>query len=175
MSTSLKGCDWASPCVIGGTAPNLATFTGLHATTSIQLASGPVFSGTQGTDIHLQSAGTFSSPAAGQQVCLDANFGTTNVGCTGGGFTRISTGTNSSVCSTTSSAGATCTTTVTITPTQADTSYIPSCQGITLTGNHLADVHSLGTSSIVVTISNGTASSATVSTYATLACSAIHP
>ena len=171
----LEGCDWASPCVIGGTTPNLATFTGLHATTSFQLASGPVFSGTQGTDIHIQSAGTVAS-GAGHTLCTDSLGGTTTSGCVTSGFTAVSLGTNGSVCTTTTSAGATCTTTVTISPAQPDTSYIPNCQGIGLTGNpYIADVHSLTTTSIIVTVSNGTASSATASTYASLACSAFHP
>lgn len=176
----LQGFTWGSPSAIGFTTPAGGTFTGLVAQTSLttpnlSLNGSTVQTGVQGTDTNLLSAGV-STGATGVVWCKDANGGATTVGCSGGGFSRISTGTNSSVCTTGTSAGATCPTTVTITPTQADTSYIPSCQGITLTGApYIADVHSLTTSSIIVTISNGQGSQAVASTYATLACSAIHP
>jgi hypothetical protein len=176
----LQGATWAAPAGIGSTTPNTAAFTTLMVDTSMSTASFS-FIGfapttfTQGSDTGLLTSGTFTG-AAGVQICKDANGGATTVGCAGGGFSRISLGTSGSVCTTASSAGATCSTVVTISPTQADTSYIPSCMGISITGApYIVGSTSLTTTSIAVQISNGQGSQAVPSTYGSLACSAIHP
>jgi hypothetical protein len=171
----LQGGTWATPLAIGSITPMNGTFTGLHATTNFQIASSVLIGGIQGVDTSLLSSGTVSG-APGTALCIDANGGATTVACAGGGFSRISLGTTGSVCTTSSSAGATCSTVVTIAPTQADTSYVPSCMGISITGApYIVGSTSLTTTSIAVTISNGQGSQAVPSTYGSLACSAIHP
>lgn len=88
----------------------------------------------------------------------------------------ISTGSNSSVCTTGTTAGATCTTTVTWNITFANTSYYAVCSGVSATGApYIADVHSETTTSITVTISNGQGSQAIASTYSSLQCIGVHP
>jgi hypothetical protein len=170
----LEGKTWEIPGAIGSTTPNSGLFTSL-ASASFTVGGGATITSVQGTDTELLTAGTFTG-AAGVQVCKDTNGGATTVGCSGGGFSRISLGTNGSVCTTGSSAGATCSTVVTITPTQADTSYIPSCMGISITGApYIVGSTSLTTTSIAVQISNGQGSQAVPSTYGSLACSATHP
>lgn len=169
----LLGCTWAVPCAIGSTTPNSGAFTSLSSNT-FQLASGTIQVAVQGTDTSLLSVGTFTG-GAGVGVCKDANGGATTTGCNTSGFTRVSLGTNGSVCTTGTSAGATCTTTVTISPTQADTAYIPSCLGISASGSPFIQGVTKGTSSIVVTVKNGQASDAVASTYGELDCLAIHP
>jgi len=92
------------------------------------------------------------------------------------GAGQVSTGINSSVCSTTNGAGATCTTSVTISPTQPDTAYVAHCDGIGASGTPFIEgLAKTSTSVITVTVSTGTASSAQVSSYSELDCSAIHP
>lgn len=78
----LEGDDWASPGTIGSTAPNTAVFSTLQANTSFVLNSSATQTGVQGSDTHLQSAGTVanSSPI----LCTDANGGTTTSNCRSG-------------------------------------------------------------------------------------------
>jgi hypothetical protein len=90
--------------------------------------------------------------------------------------TQISTGTNGSVCSTTNVAGNTCTTVVSISPTQADTAYIPLCFGQgAVQFPFILGTTALSTTSITVQITNGQGNQAQVSTFATLGCVAVHP
>jgi hypothetical protein len=123
----LEGNDWASPAAIGGTTPQTGVFTQLRANTSFQIASGPLFNGTQGTDTHVLSAGTVSG--TGNTLCVDANGGATTSGCTVS-TKAISTGKlGTSSCTPASSSFSTCTSVITISPAQPDTNYIPSCTG----------------------------------------------
>jgi hypothetical protein len=169
--SQLLGCTWAVPCPIGSTTPNSGAFTTLNASTNFTLA-GRTVSSVVGTDTGMMSAGSVSG-APGTGLCIDGNSGATTLGCAAGHV--ISLGTNSSVCSTTSSAGSTCTTVVTLSPTQADTAYIANCNGISLTGYPFIIGLQKTTTQITVTISNGSSSQAVVSTFAELDCSAIHP
>jgi hypothetical protein len=90
--------------------------------------------------------------------------------------TQISTGSNTSVCSTTNVAGATCTTTVTISPAQPDTGYIPLCMGQgAVQFPFILGTTTQTTTSITVEITNGQGNQAQVSTFASLNCAAIHP
>lgn len=168
----LQGDDWASPGTIGSTTPNSGVFTTLKANTSFVLNGSSTLTAVQGTDTSLMSSGTISG-GTGTSVCLDSNAGLTTSGCAAGHL--ISLGTNSSVCSTAASAGAECSTSVTISPNQPDTLYIANCNGITPTQYPFIIGLSKATNSITVTISNGTASQAQISTFAELDCSAIHP
>jgi hypothetical protein len=171
--SALEGATWESPGTIGSTTPNTGVFTTLKANTSFTLNGSTAQTGIQGTDTHLFTSGTISG--TGASLCTDANGGATTSGCASG-FTRISTGTNSSVCSTTNVNGATCTTVVTITPTQADTSYVASCTGqIPTQYPFIIGVNNTSISSVTVTITNGAAAQAQISTYASLNCIAVHP
>lgn len=75
----LDGCDWAIPCALGSTTPNAVDATTLVAHTSFTLNGGTPQTATQGSDTHLQTAGTVA--ANSPQVCIDANGGTTTT-CT---------------------------------------------------------------------------------------------
>jgi hypothetical protein len=166
----LEGDTWEAPGTIGSTTPSTGAFSALTAT-SLALNGGTVQTGTQGTDTKLLTAGTVSG-SAGTAICLDANAGATTASCPA--LHLISLGTNSSVCSTTNSAGATCSTVVNISPNQSDTLYIANCSGISPTQFPFIIGLSKSLTSITVTISNGTASQAQISTFAELDCSAIH-
>lgn len=124
----LEGNDWASPAAIGGTAPQTGVFTQLRANASFQIDSGPLFSGTQGTDTNVLSAGTFGG-SAGLTLCTDANGGATTTSCAAS--TKVlSTGKlGGTSCTPGSSSFDTCTSVITISPAQPDTNYIPSCTG----------------------------------------------
>lgn len=132
----LNGCTFAIPCAIGSTTPNTGVFTTLQANTSFTLSGGTAQTAMQGTDAHIQTAGTFTAPAAGQQVCLDANAGTTNVGCTGGGFSklqamRITTG----ICTTANADAVKCTSgPYTWATAFADANYAITCSPTDVTG-----------------------------------------
>jgi hypothetical protein len=63
---------------------------------------------------------------------------------------------------------------VNISPNQSDTLYIANCSGISPTQFPFIIGLSKSLTSITVTISNGTASQAQISTFAELDCSAIH-
>jgi hypothetical protein len=87
----------------------------------------------------------------------------------------ISTGTGSS-CITGSTSYARCSSIVSISPAQPNTSFIPSCNGSTPSGAPaILSVTPASTSSITVTITNGTNDGAVPSTYGTLYCIAIQP
>lgn len=171
-SSFLNGNTFASPGAIGGTTPGAGTFTTLVANTSLAINGSTAQTGVQGTDTKLASAGTLST-TPGTGVCTDSNGGVTTTGCSSAHL--ISLGTNSSVCSTTTGAGNECSTSVSISPNQPDTLYIATCSGITPTGYPFIIGLSKATGSITVTISNGTASQAVVSTVAELDCQATHP
>lgn len=147
-------------------AASNATFTG-----TFTLAGSTAQTGVQGSDNSLLSAGTVSSSPS-HLLCTDTNQGAGTSGC---GVSVISTGTNSSVCTTGNTAYATCTTTVTISPTQADTAYIANCSGVTPSGVPFVQSVTKSTTSITVQIVNGDSSGAVDSSYAELDCSAIHP
>jgi hypothetical protein len=168
----LEGCDWPSPCPIGSTTPNTAVFSTLKANTSFTLNGSTPQTGIQGTDSKLLTASTIAG--TGANVCTDALGGITTSGCASG-FSLISLGKNSSVCSTTGAAGNTCTTIVAIAPVQPDTLYIANCTGVTPTQYPFIIGVSKAVGSITVTISNGSAGQAQISTFAELDCSAIHP
>lgn len=176
----LKGNDWASPAVIGGTSPQNATFTGLHATTSLQLSSGPVFSGTQGTDTKLLSAGTFTG-AAGTDICKDANGGATTVGCATSGVSQIATATSSSNCTTDAASYHACSDTLAWSGGGfADTSYIPVCMGqntITMSADsqQAATLNILSKTATTITVYTQTQRSTPAANYDTIFCIGIHP
>lgn len=108
----------------------------------------------------------------GTEVCTQPTAGDIS----GLNFSRISTGSTTSVCSTTNVAGNTCTTTVPISPTQADTSYIPICMGTgAVQFPFVLGTTTQTTSSITVEITNGQGNQAQVSTFASLGCVAVHP
>lgn len=88
-----------------------------------------------------------------------------------GGLNIVNGGDTASVCSTGAGAGSTCTSTVTLDFTEPNTNYHASCNGTgAVTGFPFIQAITKGTSSITVTLVNGTASQATVSTYAGLSC-----
>jgi hypothetical protein len=75
------------------------------------------------------------------------------------------------VCSTTNVSGNTCTTTVPLNVTEANTAYKASCSGVgTITGYPFIIGIAKGTTSITVTITNGSASEAVVSTWSEVNC-----
>lgn len=174
-SNLLEGADWASPGAIGATAPNTGVFTTLQANTSFTLNGATPQTGLQGTDTKLQTAGT-NSGTTGAVLCNDSLGGTTTSGC--GQVSKVNYGSSSSVCTTSgadSGAGA-CTTVVNWNSAFADTSYYVTCNGVTFSGSpHIMDVNTLTTTSVTVTIGNGSAAQAVASTYAKLLCIGIHP
>lgn len=170
--SQLEGCTWEVPCPLGSTTPNTVAATTVNANTSLTINGSTAQTGVQGTDTKLLSAGTVSG-GAGTPICSDANNGATTSGCAAGHL--ISTGTNSSVCSTGSGGGATCSTTVTLSPNQPDTLYVATCNGINPTQYPIILGLNKGLTSITVTISNGTNSMAQISTFAELDCVAVHP
>jgi hypothetical protein len=138
----------------------------------IQLGtSGTTLTGTTGNSGSVQQAGTVST-TSGSALCTDSAKNSTTSGC---GFTLVSLGKSTSVCTTGSSAESTCTTVVTISPTQPDTNYIATCGGISATNFPFMNSLVKSTVAVSVTIVNGTASEAMASTWAELDCVAIHP
>jgi hypothetical protein len=132
----------------------------------------PTGNGLQGTDTKLLTSGTVSGTAA--PLCTDANGGATTSGCVETLITKAAV--NASVCSTASTAGATCNTTVTWPSSFADTAYSVSCTGTgTITGAPYIAGASKANGSVVVTISNGQGSQAVVSTYGEIDCIGVHP
>lgn len=117
--------------------------------------------GVQGTDSKLATASVTAS-STGQTVCMDANGGITNGPC------GANSGRNTSVCSTGAGAGSTCSTAVSLDHTEPDTNYATSvtCVGPTQFPFILGVTKS--TTQVTVTLVNGTASEAQVSTCAEL-------
>lgn len=172
-ASQLEGKTWEAPGTIGSTTPSTGVFTTETVNTSLTLNGGTPQTGIQGTDTKIMTAGTIGG-STGAALCKDANGGATTSGC--GQVSQINYGQNSSVCSTTNSAGNTCATVVSWNSSFADTSYYAVCSGVSASGNpYIADINTFNLNNITVTISNGTASSATVSTYAKLQCIGIHP
>jgi hypothetical protein len=147
----------------------------LFALTNFRLGT-VTYTGSRGNSGIIQNAGT-NSAVAGALLCNDSNANATTSSCTsvGFGFTQVSIGKSTSVCSTGSGAENFCTTAVTISPTQADTNYVAACSGTGATNFPNINQVAKATGSITVTIMNGTASQAAVSTWAELDCVAIHP
>lgn len=180
----LEGCDWASPCALGGTAPNIGTFTGLHATTSFQLASGPAFSATQGTDVRILSSAALAS-GAGHDICTDANGGATTSSCPSSGFTQIATASGAG-CTTQGTSFSNCDVTMTWSAAFADTSYIPTCSvkdnnlqasgGDGSTGDvPNAPIRSFSTTQITVALTTIAARAISGGTTAIVYCTGVHP
>jgi hypothetical protein len=170
----LEGCTWESPCAIGGVTPNTAHFTDIVDTGAFTLGGSNV-SSIKGLDTALYTAGTIAG-GAGHTLCTDTNGSATTSGCPTSGFTSVATGTNGAVCTTATGNGSTCNTTVTITPTQADTSYVASCSGNTPTGYpFIINVSPASTSAVTVTLTNGASAQAVASTYNSLNCIVVHP
>lgn len=104
--------------------------------------------------------------------------GSFTCGTSSNGYSKINYGSNSSVCTTSGAdaGGGACTTVVSWNTAFADTNYIAVCQGITLSGSpHIMDINSLATTSVTVTVGNGSAAQATPSSYAKLDCIGLHP
>lgn len=104
--------------------------------------------------------------------------GSFSCGTTANGYTKLSTGINSSPCTTSgSSSYASCSTTVTISPAQPDTNYAATCSGAggPPTGEPAIQNIIKGTSSIQVLTVNGTNSGAVASSFPEIDCIAIHP
>jgi hypothetical protein len=126
---------------------------------------------------------TFGSTAIGLSSTVPTSLQVLQVSSGGGtiggfslGFTRISTGINSSPCATGASAYSSCSTSVTITPTQADTSYAASCSGAgTPVGEPFIQNMIKSTGAISVLTVNGTGSGAVASNFAEIDCTVIHP
>lgn len=78
--SALEGCTWEVPCSLGSVTPNAVASTTLNASTSFTLNSSTPQTSVQGTDAALLSS-NFTAPSAGQGLCLDANLGATNSGC----------------------------------------------------------------------------------------------
>jgi hypothetical protein len=93
------------------------------------------------------------------------------------GFSKISSGTNSSPCTTGATAYASCSTSVSIYPTQADTNYAATCSGVGSTPTGEAFIQNVikGTGAMVVLTVNGTSSGAVASGFNEIDCIAIHP
>jgi len=77
--SQLEGFTWEVPGTIGSTTPNTGKFTTLNATTSFTLNGGTAQTAVQGTDTHLQTAGTVAASAP--TVCIDSLGGITTT-CT---------------------------------------------------------------------------------------------
>jgi len=69
----LEGQNWENPGMIGSNTPNTGAFT------TFRLNGGTIQTAMQGTDAHLQTAGTVANSAP--TVCIDANGGITTT-CT---------------------------------------------------------------------------------------------
>ncbi len=78
--SQLEGCTWEVPCPLGSVTPNTVASTTLNASTSFTLAGSTPQTSVQGTDTALLSS-HITSPSTGQGLCLDAQGGATNAGC----------------------------------------------------------------------------------------------
>lgn len=104
---------------------------------------------------------TFTLPTSGGMLCTTSSCGSAAID-----YGRLTSG----VCSTTTSAYATCTSTVTLNSAEPDTNYSVACTGVGQTGApHIAGV-SKSTTSVTVTISNGTSNGAVASTFSEIDC-----
>lgn len=152
------------------TSPTLGTPT---LTTPV-LNGMPTGTGLQGTEALLLTAGTVSG--TGSPLCLSANGGATTSGCPAVP-PIVKTGSNSSVCSTGSGAGSSCTTTVTWSGGAfADSSYFAFCSGVgPVQFPFYTGITTQSASTVTVQITNGTASEAQISTFASIGCVGVHP
>jgi hypothetical protein len=78
--SALEGCTWEIPCALGSTTPNSVDGTAVNAHVSLTVNGSTPQTGVQGSDVKLLSS-AMTAPAIGQALCLDANLGATNVGC----------------------------------------------------------------------------------------------
>jgi hypothetical protein len=179
----LENCDWASPCAIGGTAPNTAIFTTLRANTSFNINGSTNQVGIQGTDTHLLTAGTVASGAA-HGLCTDANGGATTTGCATSGFSQIESMilTGASICTTGSGAETTCNMGPFTWPTAfVDSSYALTCStprptsGATNPGIYPIYFSGKSASGFSLIMQNGSASAAGTNTVSEIDCIAVHP
>lgn len=175
----LEGCDWASPCQIGGTTPNIATFTDVVTPEIVLGGIGPI-TGVVGLDTKFVT-GVPLTGSIGATVCKDSNGGITTTGCASG-FTQIQAAVIASPCTPGSSSSFdACNSTVTWPINFADTSYVVTCTAMGtgyntgMAGSNNANliyVRSKAVGSASITIQNGRGSADTPSE---VDCTAIHP
>lgn len=152
--------------VIGGNVPAAGSFTTVNSSSGF---TGNLTGSVTG------NASTATALAASPTQCTAPQFaeGVTtsgNANCatpTSTGNFGIKTG---GTCSTTNSAGNTCTVSVNLNVSEPDTNYAVSCTGVGPTGAPFIQAVSKSTGSVTVTIVNGTASQAIVSTYSEMDC-----
>jgi hypothetical protein len=142
---------------------------------SVQLgASGTPLTGTVGNSGLVQQANSVSANS-GYLLCTDGSANSNN-GNTACGVTLVSTGKlTSGICSTGNASPHTCGNTVSISPTQPDTNYMPSCFGVGPSGSPFIAYVSKANNSITAYISNGTADQGVTSTFSEIDCMAVHP
>jgi len=180
-SNFLEGCDWASPCPIGTTAPNTGIFTTLTANTSFTLNGGTTQIGTQGNGTKLLTASTVTGNS--KFLCTDNVGGgsATTANCPSipvnvQNFTFCASGCNiaGTPCSTSGASYAKCSTTINLPAPYTDANYAAVCQGVTSTQFPYIDSISKTSSSITVVTANGTSNGAMVSTWAEIDCVTSH-
>jgi hypothetical protein len=167
INTQSANCVFAGPTSGGATTPTCRALVGADLPTPTLTTLGGVLSKVAVTHQFFTSLGNTGAFTSAQPTVGDIS---------GLNVTQISTGTNSSVCSTTNVAGNTCTTTVTISPAQPDTGFIPLCMGQgAVQFPFILGTTTQTTTSITVEITNGQGNQAQISTFASLNCAAIHP
>lgn len=169
----LGGCTWAIPCALGSTTPNTVAATTVNASTSLTVNGSTPQTGVQGTDTKLLSAGTMTG--TGASLCTDGNGGATTSGCAATGFTQIEVAKSTSICTTPGGSYANCSTSISWPSAFADSNYMATCNGINATQFPVIMSLAKSPSAVTVTISNGTANGAQLSTYAEVDCIGIHP
>lgn len=165
----LEGCTWESPCAIGGTTPNTAHFTSV-VMTGVMTLGGSNVSTIKGTASSLYTAGTIAG-GAGHALCTDANGSATTSGC--GALTTSVGQLGGASCTTGNSSFDTCTSVITISPAQPDTSYIPSCTGISPSDPRALIQTAFPTSTTTITATVITEGSVAVS-FGNIGCTATH-
>lgn len=177
----LTGCDWASPCPIGTTAPNTSIFTTIKANTSFTIGAATPVTSLQGNgDLALLTAGAFTA-GAGRAICTDANGGATTAGCAGSSFSQIQGVKLAPGCNTGGGSNSACNDTLTWPTPFADSAYIAVCMGVTPAAfigqstsnqNPVPTISSKTATNIVVTTQT---SRSLAAQYDEIDCIGIHP
>jgi hypothetical protein len=178
----LEGCDWASPCQIGGTTPNIATFTDVVTPEIVLGGIGPI-TGVVGLDTKFVT-GVPLTGSIGATVCKDSNGGITTTGCAGG-FTQVETA-SAVGCTTQGTSFSNCDVVLTWPNAFADTGYIPVCSvkdtnlqasgGDGSTGDvPNAPIRSFTASTVTVALTTLAGRAISGAANATIYCHGIHP
>jgi len=200
LTTTSGACGTSSGTVTVTGAPvanNLTKFSGATSITNTDLAGDVTTSGTSTATVVKINGNSVPSGAATNQMlvatganvlgfttipnCLDSigqhlNYNNTTQTFACGTTNVTRTATNSSICSTTSSSYSQCNTTISWNNSGfADTNYVATCQGVGASGfPYIVGSASQTATTITITISNGTASGAQVSTYGSINCIGVH-